>query len=123
MSGLERVLWSKLHCMFVVLSGILKHSPVCSICIDNFEDNDKLITLPCGHCFHAECIKSWLQLEVFCPNCRYPLVRRQQDGQGDTNRTTPNANGIATVTTPGQVVGSSSENSLNTPGTLPVIMS
>jgi hypothetical protein len=26
--------------------------------------------LPCGHCFHAECIGAWLQREARCPLCR-----------------------------------------------------
>jgi hypothetical protein len=38
----------------------------CTIC---FEPGCDCIT-SCGHCFHYECVKSWLIKEDTCPNCR-----------------------------------------------------
>jgi len=39
----------------------------CSICIDEFNDNDSLTVRPCGHIFHKQCH----QLNMInCPICR-----------------------------------------------------
>jgi len=48
----------------------------CAICIEDFEANskDKLYKTPCGHFFHAECLKSWAQNKLDCPVCRARLV-------------------------------------------------
>ncbi|GAY41220.1 hypothetical protein CUMW_057790 [Citrus unshiu] len=33
----------------------------CAICKLEYERGDRLITLPCGHKYHDECIKTWLR--------------------------------------------------------------
>ena len=51
---------------------------VCVICLDNFQDGDRLRVLPCSHCFHVGCIDRWLSGshsydECFtsgCPTCK-----------------------------------------------------
>jgi Ring finger domain len=43
----------------------------CSICIENFKENDKIKKLHCGHCFHTNCINAWTVNVLKCPNCRY----------------------------------------------------
>ena len=43
----------------------------CNICIENYKVDDIVITLPCNHFFHKDCIKHWLCDEkVSCPVCR-----------------------------------------------------
>jgi hypothetical protein len=42
----------------------------CSICLDNFEDNDKTVVLDCNHRFHRDCILNWFKKELNCPLCR-----------------------------------------------------
>lgn len=45
----------------------------CSICFLEFNINDKVPRLPCGHFFHGECINEWLQKKCTCPICRWEL--------------------------------------------------
>jgi len=45
----------------------------CSICLCEYENGDKLITLPCNHVYHADCIKSWTDKSTRCPLCNLDL--------------------------------------------------
>jgi hypothetical protein len=49
---------------------------MCSICIDDFEEGEKVRVLPrCRHGFHLECIKPWLmERQGCCPLCKNPVV-------------------------------------------------
>jgi hypothetical protein len=44
----------------------------CSICLNNFEMGEMLISLPCDkkHSFHATCIRQWLRRQNSCPLCQ-----------------------------------------------------
>ncbi|KAL3529576.1 hypothetical protein ACH5RR_008898 [Cinchona calisaya] len=43
----------------------------CAVCLENFKDGEKCRLLPkCNHCFHADCIDSWLAKTAACPICR-----------------------------------------------------
>jgi hypothetical protein len=43
----------------------------CSICITDFEKNEKITELPCGHLFHPSCIDTWLSSYACkCPVCK-----------------------------------------------------
>ncbi|KAF1872921.1 hypothetical protein Lal_00016026 [Lupinus albus] len=60
----------------------------CQICLEKFygekedEDTDvEITTMPCGHVFHHQCIKQWLQTSHMCPLCRCPL---SSDNKGKT---------------------------------------
>ena len=52
----------------------------CSICIEDYEVNDKMVRLPCGHEFHKDCIHPWLRQQVeeysvpYCPICKKEQV-------------------------------------------------
>ena len=65
----------------------------CCVCIDTFDDGDELLELPCGHRFHGECIKPWLQTSVQCPMCKCD-VRRALGGGGLEPPPTPPRRGI-----------------------------
>ena len=54
---------------------------VCAICLVDFEENDRVLTLECNHVFHESCAKEWLFKSSFpsCPNCR----KRVKDGVGE----------------------------------------
>lgn len=43
----------------------------CTICIYDFENNEKIKQLPCGHLFHPNCIDNWLgNYSYKCPTCK-----------------------------------------------------
>jgi hypothetical protein len=52
----------------------------CSICIDEFENGEKLRLLPrCGHAFHTECILPWLvERQGLCPLCKVYVLSPSQ---------------------------------------------
>ena len=42
----------------------------CIICTDEYQHNDNIIQLDCGHCYHEKCIKKWLlDSSNKCPLC------------------------------------------------------
>jgi hypothetical protein len=43
---------------------------VCSICLGEYEKNEKMGRLECGHRYHPDCIKRWLLSKNVCPMCR-----------------------------------------------------
>ena len=56
-------------------------SETCTICLGDYEDDEQLRLLPCGHCFHAECVDAWLQINRICPMCKvdvYDLYLQQE---------------------------------------------
>lgn len=42
----------------------------CIICQDEYQENDKVGTLDCGHDYHADCLKPWLLVKNSCPICK-----------------------------------------------------
>lgn len=46
----------------------------CSICLESYQEKDKIVQLTCNHIFHKDCIGEWLQnKQNNCPLCRFPL--------------------------------------------------
>ena len=43
---------------------------MCAICICDYENEDILRNLPCGHHFHQECIDRWFGMNRLCPVCK-----------------------------------------------------
>ncbi|KAG9692073.1 hypothetical protein KCU95_g7336, partial [Aureobasidium melanogenum] len=58
----------------------------CAICIDEFEDGvSRVMSLPCGHEFHVDCITPWLTTRRrTCPNCKADVVRSFSRGGGSS---------------------------------------
>lgn len=54
-------------------SSLLILDSVCSICLDNFEEDENISTLKCNHSFHNKCIEMWLDTNFTCPMCRLSL--------------------------------------------------
>ena len=46
------------------------NSGSCIICLEDFENNSKTHSLPCGHTFHVECIIKCFRKTNECPYCR-----------------------------------------------------
>ena len=46
----------------------------CVVCLSMYEKNEGLRRLPCGHCFHSDCVGQWLMGKDFCPYCRQCIV-------------------------------------------------
>lgn len=46
----------------------------CLICQSPYEVDESLHRLPCGHCFHGECVTQWLLDNEICPYCRQTIV-------------------------------------------------
>ena len=44
-----------------------EHDPTCIVCLEEMEEAR---VLPCGHYFHAACLKNWMQEFDNCPTCR-----------------------------------------------------
>eukprot|EP00591_Stephanopyxis_turris_P005338 CAMPEP_0195523450 /NCGR_PEP_ID=MMETSP0794_2-20130614/22663_1 /TAXON_ID=515487 /ORGANISM="Stephanopyxis turris, Strain CCMP 815" /LENGTH=465 /DNA_ID=CAMNT_0040653457 /DNA_START=129 /DNA_END=1526 /DNA_ORIENTATION=+ len=47
----------------------------CSICLEDFQQGDKIRCLPCNHVFHSDCIVPWLtKNQSTCPLCKEDLL-------------------------------------------------
>ena len=45
----------------------------CTICLEEFNQQEMLMILNCSHLFHKECIEEWLEKKPICPNCNQPI--------------------------------------------------
>jgi predicted RNA-binding Zn-ribbon protein involved in translation (DUF1610 family) len=50
----------------------------CSICLSEYEPNETMVQFPCGHVYHDDCAKAWVERSIKCPLCNSTL-----DGTGD----------------------------------------
>ena len=50
----------------------------CPICFELFTSTNDISATPCGHVFHTECIKNWLQTaQNQCPECKKDCKQNQ----------------------------------------------
>ncbi|KAF7249571.1 hypothetical protein EYD10_04217 [Varanus komodoensis] len=52
-----------------------QHNDICAIC---YQDMKSAIITPCGHFFHAGCLKKWLYVQETCPLCHCQLKNPTQ---------------------------------------------
>jgi len=55
-------------------NGIDDSEVKCLICQCEYEQGEDLRRLPCGHCFHSDCVGHWLKEKDVCPYCRQCIV-------------------------------------------------
>jgi hypothetical protein len=41
----------------------------CTVCLDDIESGTRVVTLPCAHLYHIDCIAAWLDKKNVCPQC------------------------------------------------------
>lgn len=62
---------AKLKKLKIIIFCETDNYDMCAICLDDFEDGDKLRILPCNHGFHSHCIDPWLtRSRRVCPCCK-----------------------------------------------------
>ncbi|KAF0694688.1 Aste57867_14458 [Aphanomyces stellatus] len=47
---------------------------MCIVCQDEYKPNDHVLTLPCAHMFHYDCVQGWIQDNNECPMCKMPIA-------------------------------------------------
>lgn len=52
----------------------MKKSDRCAVCQFEFEENEILRKLTCGHLYHKTCVDEWLGKEKKCPVCKYEVT-------------------------------------------------
>ena len=55
---------------FVGDNQINSNNSCCTICLEDFKQDDELRKFLCNHKFHKKCIDDWLLLKNVCPNCK-----------------------------------------------------
>ena len=48
----------------------------CTICYFQYAEMETVRKLPCQHCFHSRCIKTWLSNNPECPLCKIRVIPR-----------------------------------------------
>ncbi|OVA14473.1 zinc finger protein [Macleaya cordata] len=51
-----------------------KETEICIVCQAEYENQEKIGTLDCGHEYHVDCIKQWLLEKNVCPICKRPAL-------------------------------------------------
>ncbi|KAL8273175.1 hypothetical protein Esti_002933 [Eimeria stiedai] len=63
--------WSKVRCTHTAATDVLHSGTfdavICSICLCEFQPEELIRTLPCGHIFHSVCITRWFKSHASCP--------------------------------------------------------
>ena len=52
----------------------------CQVCQCPYEADETLRRLPCGHCFHVDCVDQWLKTKDTCCFCKKSIVQ-EADGE------------------------------------------
>lgn len=56
----------------------------CAICLDEFENKEKVRVLPCQHRFHEDCLVPWLtERHASCPLCKFDVLKHVLEKEGD----------------------------------------
>ncbi|KAH8169951.1 ring finger domain-containing protein [Sarocladium implicatum] len=59
------------------VTGASEHTALCSICLEDYSDEDVVRKTVCGHVFHSPCLTQWLGRPAWrCPLCQGELGLR-----------------------------------------------
>ncbi|XP_013878564.1 E3 ubiquitin-protein ligase RNF43 isoform X2 [Austrofundulus limnaeus] len=56
-------------------------SPVCAICLEEFQEGQNLRIISCAHEFHRECVDPWLLQHRTCPLCMHNIMGMERQPQ------------------------------------------
>ncbi|KAF5911635.1 hypothetical protein HPG69_008234, partial [Diceros bicornis minor] len=72
-------------CQKAQVRTFTRHSDLCAICLDEYEEGDRLKILPCAHTYHCKCIDLWFSQGAWrsCPVCKQS-VAGTEDGSDST---------------------------------------
>lgn len=62
----------------------------CAICLEDYEKDQEIRYLPCGHCFHSQCILQWLPNNKTCPFCKMEIDSKENPKTDSTLSNTQN---------------------------------
>jgi len=72
------------------------NSCCCAICLDEFEQNEKVRVLPCSHRFHEPCLIPWLtERHASCPLCKFDVLQYIMDNEENNDDTNTAKDGQA----------------------------
>lgn len=93
------------------LTEDIESKELCSICLENFEPNDQIRILKCGHKYHDLCIFNWLtKRKAICPLCKMDLFHLNADeGHNNSDLQDQSFNTPINVPEPAQVRSSNIE--------------
>ncbi|XP_015239169.1 PREDICTED: E3 ubiquitin-protein ligase RNF43 [Cyprinodon variegatus] len=61
-------------------------SPVCAICLEEFQDGQNLRIISCHHEFHRDCVDPWLMQHRTCPLCMHNIMGTERQAQRTRNQ-------------------------------------
>ena len=63
----------------ILFSELQTDEKSCSICLDEFDPESQLYTIPCKHLFHKACLEDWVAENYKCPVCRGEIAKYKVD--------------------------------------------
>ncbi|CAI9787750.1 unnamed protein product [Fraxinus pennsylvanica] len=65
--------------VYIKAANAIDEGPeICVVCQCEYEENEKVGSLVCGHEYHVDCIKKWLSRKTFCPICKAKAFPTQE---------------------------------------------
>ena len=83
--------------------NFIKELYKCTICLENFREGASFfVTTKCGHYFHFNCFKNWIQKNIIspkCPNCNKPILENENIfNKNNLNITNPSSSSNSQIT-------------------------